>query len=171
MYLSSVFANMPSRGLAMAKNFASPHVESLAENVLPDAIAKAFGDDEKFRAGCIESGKQPSAQFYESAHVTSAERAAARLRTGPAEVAEAIATANAVQEAHPFDPAFALQSARSAAESAEHHHNRVEEYQAMLRRHPGDQSIVASIKQHKEAAARYEEIVSVWDEKLRTHAA
>lgn len=77
LHAAALFQLAKSDGFTTARNFAARHVEQLFENYLPAAIARVFGNDERFRAGCVAALPLAIAQPVESAIVTSAERTVA----------------------------------------------------------------------------------------------
>lgn len=171
MHADSLFSNAADSGVHGAKHFVRRHIEVLFDEVFSAAVQRLWGDDDHFRAGCVP--KASAVEFVLSKHITISERTTARsagAMRGHAGVIAALTPA-APECATPLDLEFAMQSARDAARSAEHHRFQVEHCRTKLQQRPGDPGWLEHLRKHEEAVTRFDSIVAAWDEKLMAHRA
>jgi hypothetical protein len=170
-YRASLFFQADGADYNAARFRAVRDVTAVFEDILPEYLQRMHPPGSNLREACAPAAKgKPIAEIVQSSLITAAERADASMA-----LVHGIDRATRVlipqQPDEPvLDTAFAYQSARDAAASAEHHRQRAAHYRSRLAQRPGDESIQASITQHEREAERYDGIVRGWDEQLQAAA-
>jgi hypothetical protein len=165
MRMASIFSYLADGdSLQSSEGRAVRHVEQLLDYVLPKVASELWGEDDRFREGCLPTKATTNGVLIRSAHITDAERRLARTHGYAALLPDEVQ-----DDDDDFGLAFAMDSLNRAQNSIELCRGQANYYAERLKVHPEDANLKNGFEEQTAAAERYTSIAANWRQKIEAH--